>query len=176
MTALPDFLEELKSSLPKSTFEQRKMWASTIIEKKIHLKDLDELLKGEKEVATRLLWTISDIGILSPTTLLTELPYLLNVCKSLEQDYTTSLASFWLYAGVPVENEGEAIDLLFQFLVAPNTNVTLKSRSMLVLFKLTKKYPELKDELRLCLHEQLNKYTKSFDKRVSKIIALLESQ
>ncbi|MEO7049002.1 MAG: hypothetical protein ABI091_27105, partial [Ferruginibacter sp.] len=90
------FLKELKSSLPKSSFQQRKMWATFIIEKKINLKGLTELLKCEKKIATKFLWMLSDIGILSPTKLLTELPYLLNLCNTLNQDYKTSFASFWL--------------------------------------------------------------------------------
>lgn len=173
MKATPDFLRELKSSLPKSTCEQRKRWATFILEKKINLKDLVELLKCEKEIATRFLWMLSDIGIQSPDTLLTELPHLLKLCNTLNQDYKTSFASFWLYAGIAAENEGEAIELLFQFLLSPKTNVTVKSRSVLVLFNLTKKYPELKNELRHCLIDQLNKHTKEFDKRVSKILLLL---
>lgn len=175
MPAPPDFLEVLKASLPKSSFAQRKLWAADILEKEIPLKDLAELLKGEKEIATRFLWTISDIGIQNPSTLLKELPYLYKVCKKLDLDYATSFTSFWLYTGVPEENEAEAINVLFQVLGSPKTNVSIKGRSMLVLFKLTKKYPELKDELKLCLTEQLHMYSKDFDKRLTKILADLEA-
>ena len=174
MKATPVFLKELKSLLPKSSFEQRKMWATFIIEKNIDLKELTELLKCEKKIATKFLWMLSDIGILSPNKLLIELPYLLNLCNTVNQDYKTSFASFWLYVGVPLENEGEAIDLLFQFLVSPKTNITVKSRSVLVLFNLTKKHPELKNELRYYLKDQLNKYSKDFDKRVAKILMLID--
>lgn len=174
MKARPDFLEELKSSLPKSSYEQRNMWAINILEKNIDLKELAELLKYEKEIATKFLWMLSDIGILSPNRLLSELPYLLTLCSTINQDYKTYFASYWLYVGVPPENEGEAIELLFQFIVSPKTNVTVKSRSVLVLFNLTKKYPELKNELRYSLKEQLNKYSKDFDKRITKILMLID--
>ena len=150
------------------------MWATFIIEKNIDLKEPAELLKCEEKIATKFLWMLSDIGILSPNKLLLELPYLLNICNTVNQDYKTSFASFWLYVGVPSENEGEAIDLLFQFLVSPKTNVTVKSRSVLVLFNLTKKHPELKNELRYSLNDQLNKYSKDFDKRAAKILLQLD--
>ena len=150
------------------------MWAINILEKNIDLKELAELLKYEKEIATKFLWMLSDIGILSPNRLLSELPYLLTLCSTINQDYKTYFASYWLYVGVPPENEGEAIELLFQFIVSPKTNVTVKSRSVLVLFNLTKKYPELKNELRYSLKEQLNKYSKDFDKRVTKILMLID--
>ena len=174
MEARPDFLEKLKSSLPKSSYEQRKMWATYIIKKNIDLKEFVELLKCEKKIATKFLWMLSDIGILSPNKLFTELPYLLNLCNTINQDYKTSFASFWLYVGVPSENEGEAIDLLFQFIVSPKTNITVKSRSVLVLFNLTKKHPELKNELKYSLKDQLNKHSKDFDKRVSKILMRID--
>ncbi|MBK8885343.1 MAG: hypothetical protein IPN46_01870 [Saprospiraceae bacterium] len=138
MKATPVFLKELKSLLPKSSYEQRKMWATYIIEKNINLKELSELLKCEKKIATKFLWMLSDIAILSPNRLLKELPYLMNYCSTVNQDYKTYFASYWLYVGVPFENEGEAIELLFQFLVSPKTNITTKSRSVLVLFNLTK--------------------------------------
>ncbi len=174
MVARQDFLKNLKSSLPKSSYEQRKMWAIYILEKNIDLKELAELLKYEKEIATKFLWMLSDIAILSPNRLLSELSYLLTLCGTINQDYKTYFASYWLYVGVPSENEGEAIDLLFQFIVSPKTNITVKSRSALVLFNLTKKYPELKNELRYSLKDQLNKYSKDFDKRVARILKLID--
>lgn len=95
MKASPDFIEELKSSLPKSTFEQRKNWAIFILKNKISLKELFELLKCDKKIATRFLWTISDIGILNPKRLSAELPDLFKFCNSLNnQEYKTSFASF----------------------------------------------------------------------------------
>lgn len=168
------FLEELKLSLPKSSYEQRKKWAIFSIENNIDLKELSELIKCEKEIATKFMWLLSDFAILSPNKLFAELPYLLSLCNTFKQEYKIYFASYWLYVGVPSENEGEAIDLLFQFIVSPKTNVTVKSRSVLVLFNLTKKYPELKNELRYSLKDQLNKYSKDFDKRVAKILMLID--
>ncbi len=165
-----EFYKELASLLPTSTTEKRKMWATTIIEEGITIKDLSELLTGEQKVATRFMWLLSEIGIINPHKLLKELPFLLDLCDTLNPIYKTSFASFWLIVGVPVENEGRAIDLLFQLLLSNDTNVTTKSRSFVVLFRLTKKYPEIKNELKLCLEDQMDKHTKDFKKRASKII------
>ena len=57
-----EFYKELESSLPASTGEKRKMWATTIIEKDIDIKDLSKLLKCEQKIATRFLWLLSEIG------------------------------------------------------------------------------------------------------------------
>ena len=168
------FLEELKSSLPKSSYEQRKKLAIFSIENNIDLKELSELIKCEKKIATKFMWLLSDFAILSPNKLFAELPYLLSLCNTFKQEYKIYFASYWLYVGVPSENEGEAIDLLFQLLLSNDTNVTIKARSCLVLLKLTKKYPELKNELKYSINDQLNKYTKDFDKRMSKILIQLD--
>ncbi|HOZ87242.1 MAG TPA: hypothetical protein PL029_05760 [Bacteroidia bacterium] len=168
------FYLELKSQLARSSGEQRKIWANTIIEKNIGLKDLSELLRGETKTATRFLWLISDIGIAAPDQLLTELPFLFELSDSLDPAIKTAFASFWHYAGVPVENEGKAIDLLFQLLQSAETNVSIKTRSIWVLLKLSQKYPELKNELTVCLKNQMNKHTKDFDKRIVKILLELD--
>jgi hypothetical protein len=174
MTYATKFYKELEFSLATSTEKKRKIWAGTIIEKDIDIKDLSKLLKGEQKIAIRFLWLLSDIGILNPNKLLAELPFLFDLCEHLNPIYKISFASFWMYVGVPSENEGKAIDLLFHFLLSNDTNVTTKSRSLLVLFKLTKKYPELKSELKLCLKDQIGKHTNNFEKRATKILIELE--
>ncbi len=169
-----NFYNELKSSLSTSTVEQRRIWATIIIEKDIDIKALSELLKCEQKIAIRFLWLLSEIGALNPNKLLVALPFLLDLCDNTNQNYKTSFATFWLIVGVPIENEGKAIDLLFKWLLSTDTNITIKSRSFLVLYKLTKKYPELNNELRLCLNDQMDKYTNNFKKRATKILTKIE--
>lgn len=174
MIVRDEFYKELESSLSKSTFEQRKKWATIIIEKKIDIKGLCGFLKSEQKIAVRFLWLLSDVAILNPNYLFIELPFLLRFCDNLNPHYKTSFASYWLYTGVPSVNEGEAIDLLFQWLLSCDTNVTIKSRSLLVLFKLTIKYSELKNELAICLKDQMDKNTKDFKRRATKVLSQLE--
>ena len=166
--------KELESSLSSSSEDQRKVWAATIIENDINLTDLSNLLKCEQKVATRFLWLISRIGLYKPNKLFIELPFLLDFCGQLNPIYKTSFANFWLIAGLPEENEGEAIDLSFKWLLSTHTNVTIKSRAVFVLLKLTKKYPELKNELKLCLEDQMDKHSNDFKNRVIKVLNTLE--
>ena len=39
-----------------------------------------------------------------------------------------------------------------------------------MLLLLAKKYPDIKNELRITLNEQMNKHTKDFDKRIAKCL------
>lgn len=169
------FYQELELFLPTSSAEQRRKWSATIIEKDIDLKELSQLLKGEPKMATRFLWLLSELGTIHPNRLFVELPFLLEFCEPLNPVYKRPFASFWHITGVPEANEGQAIDLLFQWVLSTDTNVTIKSRSIWVLVKLLKKYPELKDELILCLKDQMDKYSKDFKKRVAKILLEIEA-
>jgi hypothetical protein len=94
-----EFYNELESSLTKSTFEQRKKWATILIEKKIVIKSLCGLLKGEQKTAIRLLWLLSDVAILNPNCLFIELPFLLRFCDNLNPGYKTSFASIGFTQG-----------------------------------------------------------------------------
>lgn len=169
-----EFYNELKSSLPTSNLEQRKIWINRIIDEDINLKELSDLLNCEPKIATRFLWFISEIGLINPDKLLKELPYLLEFSNQINPRYKPSLASYWRIAGVPVENEGQAIDLLFQWILSADVNITIKSRAILVLYKLSNKYPEIKHELIDCLKDQMDKHSKDFRKRTMKVLEMLE--
>ena len=168
--SLSEFHNELKSSLLESTKEIRKEWIAIILENNIEIKSFFDLLKSDHKIAIRFLWFLSEIGLTNQEKLLSELPILFKEYENLHPRYKTSFASFWYLVGVPQENEGKAIDLLFHWLLSNQTNVTTKSRSLSVLFKLTQKYPELKNELVFSLKDQMHKCTKSFEKKANKIL------
>lgn len=168
------FYNELKTTLGKSSGAQRRLWATYIIENKIELQVLTGLLKEDTKIASRFLWLLTDVGLAHAPTLFVDLPFLLKQCQHLDAAYKTSFASFWLITGVPHENEAEAIDLLFHWLMAADINITIKSRAALVIFNLTEKYPELKNELKLCLIDQKDKYTNDFKKRTTKLLSRID--
>lgn len=168
------FYRELESSLATSTEEQRKVWANKIIADSVDIKHLSGLLGLDNKTSTRFLWLLGRIGMTDAKTLFNKLPFLWNTCNRLNPVYKQAFANYWLMSGVPPENEGEAIDILFKWLLSNDINVTIKSRSLSVLLKLTKKYPELKNELRLCLEDQVDKHSKEFKRKVAKTLAEME--
>lgn len=169
------FYKELQALLISSDASQRKKWATSIVEKDIDLEELSDLLKEEKKIAIRFLWFLTEIGMIDPDKLFEFLPFLLKLCDQLDPAYKQSFASYWLIAGIPKTQEPKAIDLCFDWLMSADTNITIKSRSIWVLQKLCKKYPELKNELKLCIKHQMDKYSKDFEKRAVKILTELES-
>lgn len=175
-TIATELYKELEGSLPGSTAAKRAKWATVLLDQDFDMKDLSKLLYCEKKVATRFLWLLSELGELNPGRLYSDLPFLLELSDQIKHfDIMPSFATFWLIAGVPLENEAQAIDLLFHWVQSSTTNVTTKSRSILVLFKLTEKHPDLKNELQLCLEDQMDKNTIDFAKRAVKILNKLRA-
>ena len=169
-----DFYRELENSLAESNAQERTRWATIIVSEDLAIKDLSQLLQCKGKVARRFAWLLSDIGVIKPGKLFIELPFLFELSDEINQfNFQECFASYWLISGVPAENEARAIDLLFAWLQSAEANVTLKSRSLSVLFNMTKKYPELKNELKHCLEEQIDKNTKVFKKKSTKILEKL---
>ena len=170
-----ELISVLKVDLPTSTGEQRKKWAKEILLNKVSIMSLSQLVQEDKKVATRFLWLLSDIGEIEPDRLLIELPDLLNLCfQKNKNSFITSFATFWNISGVPKVNEAQAIDLLFTWVLSKETNVTTKSRSINVLLQLTKKYPELKNELKNALENQVNQYSINYRNKLLKVLNKLE--
>ena len=123
------------------------------------------LLRGERKAAMRLLWLISDIGLYDASYLFKALPELFAYCKDLPDYYRESFASWWRIAGVPEESESDAIDHCFHMMKSVSTSPTNKLRAAEVLMKLTKKYPDLRPEVVLCIEANEDRYTADFRKR-----------
>lgn len=160
----------LQSSLPTATGPQLKALAKEILQNNTDLRTLFPLLQADKKTAHHFLWLISDIGLLDKTYLHGYLPELLQFMKTCNQTYQASMSNWWRIAGVPEENEGEAIDLLFQWVLSNEVTPTIKMRAFEVLVRLCKKYPDIKQELKICLEEQRGRYTVDFGKRVGKML------
>ncbi len=181
-TRFSSFYLELKSSLASSTGSQRKSWALTITSENIPITSLAPLLSSGGKTASHFTWLVSDVAIQNPERFLAELPALFDFMEKNHPSYLSSFASWWHYSrptvssgqgGVPVENEAKAIDYLFKWFLSAETAVYIKTRALWVLVELSKKYPELKGELKLCLEDQMEKYSKEFQKRARKILAEL---
>ncbi len=169
------FLEELKTSLPNSSAQQRRNWASIIIEENLSIRKLSDLLFLDYKIASRFLWLLTDVGEIGKQKLKDDLIFLFDRCITLNHiKPEPSFANYWLVCGIPVEKEAEYIDYLFKWLSSSDSNLTTKSRSLFVLFKLTKKYPDMRNELKLVIHEQLDRNSVDFKKRASKILAQLD--
>ena len=69
-----------------------------------------------------------------------------------------------------IENEGEAIDLMFKWVNDPKIAVGTRNYAVTALHKITKKYPDLKPELIAVLEDQMDKNPISFKMRAKRIL------
>ena len=89
--------------------------------------------------------------------------------------FESCFVTYWSLCGIPEEQEGIALDGIFQRLVSPDVKVHSKSQIVPLLFKLSQKYPEIKPELISCLEDQLDKNSKAFKTKVLKYLQRLKS-
>lgn len=173
-THVEQFKVTLIEELPTSFSDTRKAWAKQIVEQDIPLEALASILQVKGKPSYRFLWLLADVGEVSPDKLKAFLPYLWAYRKVVSHfDYATAFATYWHICGIPEEQEGEAIDLCFQWLNAPNVKVSLKYHSMWVLKAQLKKYPELTPEYKASLEGQLELNTATFKRQATKILRML---
>ena len=76
---------------------------------------------------------------------------------------------------IPKKLHGAVMDICFQFLCDPGETIAVRCFSMTVLTNLSKKYPEIKNELRTVLEEALKqKASAGFRARAKNITEELE--
>lgn len=166
---------QLEASLKSDGSEANiRKWVRYIIDHNIALHTLYSVLDAEKTVSMRFTWLIGGLCEQAPGIVSLSVAYFYSKRNDVVfANYDRSLAKMFWLAGVPLEIEGEAIDDMFRWLMGANITVSTKTYSMFALHNLTAKYPELKNELKICVEDQLGKNTTNFDKGLRKVLALL---
>lgn len=165
------FYCELEEQLSYSTGKQRKEWAKLIHEQHLEIEPLTPLLLSEPRIALRFSWLLTDIGMVAPERLRQLLPLLLEMSQQIKHfDFRIAFATYWRTVGVPEENEAIAIDWLLMWLQAAEVNVTTKTRALFALAELAKKYPAIKNEIRLILVDQIPRYSNTFAQSAQKVL------
>ncbi|QDH78036.1 hypothetical protein FKX85_02890 [Echinicola soli] len=77
------------------------------------------------------------------------------------------------YQEVPEEFEGEVLDLTFRLLEDTSEPIAIRVFSMQVVYNLSKRYPEIKPELKAIIESSLPYASAGFKSRASKILPKL---
>lgn len=80
---------------------------------------------------------------------------------------------FFQFIPVPEKLQGELMDICFQFLLSAEEPPAIKAFSMTILCNICKQYPELKNELRMIIEDQMPHAPASFTSRGRKILKSL---
>ncbi|ASS50094.1 MAG: hypothetical protein A3D31_11025 [Candidatus Fluviicola riflensis] len=149
-------------------------WGKYISENDIDLKDLLGLLDEDRFTAMRFLWLTGGLVEIDPQRVAPAISYFFSKRHTINvPNYDRSVAKFCSLAGIPAEIEGEVVDLLFQWILDPKVITTTKTFAVLALYNQSQKYPDLKNELRIVIEDQLDKNGVSFEKRAGNILAEL---
>lgn len=71
---------------------------------------------------------------------------------------------------IPEEFHGEVMNVCFAFIESPATPVAVKAFALTTLFNLSKKYPDIRAELKLVIEERWDMETAAFRSRGRKIL------
>jgi len=74
---------------------------------------------------------------------------------------------------IPKKQQGKTVDFCFHFILSPEAPVALKALSLEILSRLMKQHPDLKNELKAAIEDQLPKTTVAFRSKANKILRKL---
>lgn len=172
---MENIISQLSASLKEDNTESnRRNWAAYILENKIPIIDLVEIVLHDRPASLRFIWMIGSLCDLNPKTVEPAVPYFYSQLNKVNfPNFDRSLAKMFSLCGIPKANEAEVVDLLFKWILDPTITVSTKNYSLDALLKFSKNYPELKNELRLVIEDQLSKNSISFEKHSKRILEKL---
>ncbi len=173
---IADFKKELCTSLIENrSGDNRKKLAKYILDHNIPLVELKDLILAERTLAMRFSWLLGDICAINSAAINEILTFLFKQRDQVNfQNFDRSLAKFFWVIGIPEEIEGEGIDELFKWLFDQKINVATKVYSISALLEVTKKYPDLKNELYLAIEDQIDKTSIAFRVRARQVLLKLK--
>jgi len=133
-------------------------------------------LYGEYRVIQRAAWVVGDLARLYPENVM---PYLPKMVENLKQPGIHVAAKrntvrFFQEIEIPEDLWGDVADICFKFLESSEEPVAVKVFSMTVLLGIVKKVPELKDELKYLIEDQLPYGSTGFKNRGKKTLKALD--
>ena len=148
-----------------------------------YVKDDDErlnelmniFLTGEWVLVQRAAWVV---GNLAEKTRLIDpyMPQLINNLKrqGIHDAVKRNTVRAWQFMEIPEDYLGEVAEVCFNYLGSQKEPIAVKVFSMVVLNNIVKKVPELKDELKFLIEEQLPYGSSGFKNRGKKVLSELE--
>lgn len=71
---------------------------------------------------------------------------------------------------IPEKLHGEVMDLCFAYIIDPKENVAVKAFSLTVLLNLSRRYPDIRNELKIVIEERWPHETTGFHSRARKVL------
>lgn len=136
---------------------------------------MDIFLESDKELVKRAAWVMGHSGVKQPRLAYKHFPALIEKMKEpqIGDAFKRNTLRMWQFMDVSEEYIGEVADICFDLLMSMKEPVAIKVFSMTVLANIVQKIPELKNELRLLIEDQMPYGSAGFKSRGRKILKQL---
>jgi hypothetical protein len=133
----------------KQSSKNVKLITAAALEDASIVKELIQLIdKGESKLSQNAAWPICHITDANPTVFAKHQKKLLSLLKrkDVHPAVHRNVIRIFHYLSVDTKLEGQLLDICFHFLDVKETPIAVQHLSMHILWKMTKKYPELLNE------------------------------
>ncbi len=133
---------------------------------------LDVFLGGSYRVTQRAGWPISICVERDPNLILPHLKKLLDFLAKPNNHHSVKRNSIRLlqFINIPKRNYGQVADLCFGYLQSKKEPIAVRAFSMTVLFNIVKDEPELRNELKIIIEDQMPFSSAGFISRGKKVL------
>jgi hypothetical protein len=153
----------------------RKNIAQQIIDGKLLLHDLHPILFLEGKAAMRFSWMLGYLAEQQPALVFPCLAFYFSQRNHFKiLNFNRSLAKLFSLTGIPEDLEGEVVSTLFDWIQDKQADVSIKTHSMMAIFKHSERYPALRKELLLIIEEGWDHHPVSFQQTGKKILIKID--
>ncbi len=127
-------------------------------------------LLDEYRVSQRASWSVSIILERHPTLAKKYLPKILaNLKNPVHDAVKRNTMRIFYNLEIPKKLHAQVLNICFDFIQKQETSIAVKSFSIAILDKLSKSYPEIKNEIKILIDDQLPTATAAFKSRAKRI-------
>lgn len=133
---------------------------------------IDVVLDEDKDLEKRAAWVLGHSGTHCPDLAYKHFRVLIDKLKTPDvgDSAKRNTLRVWQFLEIPEEYIGEVTDMCFDFLMSTKEPIAIKVFSMSILSNIVQKIPELKNELRLVIEDQMPYGSAGFKSRGNKIL------
>jgi hypothetical protein len=145
-----------------------------LIQNPKEIENLLMVMDEEERPAWRAAWVLDHLNQNAPDLLK---PYLATICSRLKNTtfngVRRSLLKILISTPTEINEDGELLDLCFQWVVSPAIPIAIRAHSMQFISDLLPAYPELKNEFQVSLQSVINDESKGVRGKARKILSSL---
>jgi hypothetical protein len=135
---------------------------------------VDIIYNCEAPLPQRASWLLTVISRKEPQLIKPYVPKFINSIQDFKIDgIKRNMMSALSTQEIPAKLKGKILNICFDFVLSPTETVAVKVLSLDILLKFIKDYPELKNELKAAIEDQLPKTSVAFTSKGKKILKKL---